>query len=238
MAATPGRTNWAAELDAYLLGGIGAMLLRKAWSDQLVLYIHPRYTPLVVATGIVLLVLAVVKIWGANTAHTTIQGRASIYALLLVPVTLGVLIPAMPVGSNLVDAQQINATGRMYGSNHANTADTAQWNLLDWMYARYNTDVAATEGKPVDVVGFVFREPGQATDEFTVVRYTLSCCVADRRGVFLPVRWEGAETLHNDQWVNVRGMIAAQSNNGVTDFTVVKAKVQPVEQPATPYLYP
>lgn len=237
MTATPRRTNWASELDAYLLGGIGAMLLRKALSNELVLYIHPRYSPLVVATGMILLVLAIVKIWSANTAHTTIRGRASVYALLLVPVTLGVLIPAVPVGSNLVDAQEINATGPIYGSNQTSTADTAQWDLLDWMYARYSAKDAVTDGKPVDVVGFVFREPGQAADVFTVVRYTLSCCVADRRGVFLPVRWEGAHTLQNDQWVNVRGTIVTRPNNGVTDFTVVQAEVQPVEQPATPYLY-
>ena len=237
MTATPRRTNWASELDGYLLGGIGAMLLRKALSDELVLYIHPRYTPLVVVTAIILLVLAVVKIWSANMAHTSIRGRASAYALLLMPITLGVLFPSMPVGSSLVDAQQISAAGPVYGSNQTSTADTAQWDLLDWMYARYSSKVAVTDGKPVDVVGFVFREPGQADDVFTVVRYSMSCCVADRRGVFLPVRWEGAYTLQNDQWVNVRGTIVTQPNNGVTDFTVVQAEVQPVEQPAEPYLY-
>jgi putative membrane protein len=239
MTTSGRRTNWAAELDAYLLGGIGAMLLRKAWSDQLVLYIHPRYTPLVVVTGIVLLVLAVAKIWGANSAPTSLRGRAGIYALLLVPVTLGVLIPAVPVGSSLVDAQGLQATGTGYNSvQPVSVGDTTQWTLLDWMYMRYGEQAEQIDGKPVKVVGFVYRDPVQPPDEFTVMRYTLSCCVADRRGVFLPVRWEGASTLQNDQWVEVSGTVEATAVDGITDFVVVDAQVQPVEQPDTPYLYP
>lgn len=231
------RTNWAAELDAYLLGGIGAMLLRKAWGNELVLYIHPRYTPLVVATGVVLLVLAVAKIWGSQNTPVTLRGRAGIYALLLVPVTLGILVPASPVGSNLVDAQQIASSGYIYVDSR-NTDTTEQWTLMDWMYARYEGDPANLDGKPVDVIGFVYHDEAGPANEFTVVRYTVACCVADRRGVYLPVEWTGAANLANDQWVRVRGTVVATQQDGVNDFRVVDATVEPVAQPDTPYLYP
>ncbi len=214
------------------------MLLRKTWSGQLPLYVHPRYTPLILVTAVVLLLLGVVRLWHMSGAPEGVHKRIGIYALLVAPLALGVLIPAMPAGSSLVDPTQLNSVGRMYQANTTiSTEDTTQWTLLDWTYARYNVAPQAADGKAVDVIGFVYREPGQHADEFMVVRYTLACCVADRRGVSLPVRWASASMLANDQWVPVTGTIEARANQGVADLTIVDAQVQPVQQPEAPYLY-
>jgi len=237
-STTKRATNWAAELDGYLLAGIGAMLLRQARIGQLPLYVHPRYSPLIVTTGVVMLLLGGFRLFQRTQAPEELQRRLPIYGLLLAPLLLGVLIPAKPAGSALIDAQQLNTVGRTYGREAAPISDdTARWNLLDWMYARYTLAPEQTDGKPVDVVGFVYRAPGQSGEHFSVVRYTLACCVADRRGVSLPVQSAGADGLRNDQWVRVTGNIVAQPGEGMAELTVVDAQVIPVEQPKEPYLY-
>ncbi|WP_029214759.1 TIGR03943 family putative permease subunit [Kallotenue papyrolyticum] len=94
-------------------------------------------------------------------------------------------------------------------------------------------------GKAVDVVGFVYQDPERPAGEFHVVRYVMSCCVADRAGVSLPVRWKEAAALPNDRWVRVTGTIETrQTPTGAQELVVLAEKVETVPQPREPYLYP
>jgi uncharacterized repeat protein (TIGR03943 family) len=232
-------TNWAAGIEGCLLVGIGAMLLRKAWDGQLPLYIHPRYTVLILVTALILLVLGGSRLWETADLPQTLRGRLGIYGLLLTPLLLGVLLPAKPAGSALVDPRQLNNVGRGYrNASVLASDDSTRWTLLDWMFARSTLKPEEATGKPVDVVGFVYHAPDQAADEFYVVRYLLSCCVADRSGVSLPVRWANAGALANDQWVRVTGAIELRPSQGAAEFVVTDAQVAPIARPAEPYLYP
>lgn len=246
---TPTRTskrsaNWVAELDGYLLMGIGAMLLLKARTGQLPLYVHPRYTTLIMVTGALLGLIGMVRAAQTGTQSQRLRDRAGMYGLLLVPLLLGMLLPAKPAGSALIDPSQLNNVGGTYGNVNTAPSDatpaeaenTDRWNLVDWMVARYHYKQEQLTGKPVDVVGFVYRAPNQSPNEFMVVRYTLSCCVADRRGLSLPVKWENAATLQDDQWVRVTGKIEARGSNGLPELGIVSAQVQRVDQPKNPYL--
>jgi uncharacterized repeat protein (TIGR03943 family) len=232
-------TNWAAGIEGCLLVGIGAMLLRKAWDSQLPLYIHPRYTVLILVTALILLVLGGSRLWETADLPQTLRGRLGMYGLLLTPLLLGVLLPAKPAGSALVDPRQLNNLGRGYrNASVLASDDSTQWTLLDWMFARSTLKPEEAIGKPVDVVGFVYHAPDQAADEFYVVRYLLSCCVADRSGVSLPVRWPNAGALTNDQWVRVTGAISTRPGQGAAEFVVTDAQVAPIARPVEPYLYP
>ncbi len=243
MASThPGQTttNWTALFEAYLLTGIGAMVLGKTLRGQLPLYIHPRYTPLVLVTAVVVLLLGASKIWQVTEASQAMRSRIGLYALLI-PVLLGTVIPAKPTGSELIDPRQLNNIARGYrGARTPVADDTTQWTLYDWTVARYSFSPEQINGEPIDVVGFVYRAPDQPAGEFEVARYTLACCVADRGAVSLPVTSETTDPpLSNDQWVRVTGTVEARAgDDGIVDLVVTNAQVEPVEQPDEPYLYP
>jgi uncharacterized repeat protein (TIGR03943 family) len=227
-------------IEGCLLVGIAAMLLRKVWGGQLPLYIHPRYTVLVAVTAIALLVIGEVRLWQTSRATHSARRRLGVYGLLLMPLLLGVLIPAKPAGSALVDPRQLTNFGRGYRSVTIRAdSNTAQWTLLDWNFARVTLTPKHAQNKPVDVTGFVYRDGSLLADQFYVVRYTLSCCVADRMAASLLVTWPDAATLQNDTWVRVTGAINAQSGeaDSLPIFTVAGAEVEPVEQPKDPYLY-
>ncbi|HEY3228873.1 MAG TPA: TIGR03943 family protein [Roseiflexaceae bacterium] len=232
-------TNWAAGIEGCLLVGIGTMLLRKGWDGQLPLYIHPRYVPLIWATALLVLLIGASRLWYVTGATQALRGRMGMYALLLAPVAFGVLIPARPAGSALVDLRQMNTFGRGYRTASVLAAgDSTTWTLLDWMFARYTLTPEEARGKPVDLVGFVYRAPDQPASEFYVARYVLSCCVADRSGVSLLVRWAGAAALHDDQWVRVTGSIELRPGADQPEFVIANAQVAQVEPPKEPYLYP
>lgn len=232
-------TNWAALIEGCLVVGSGVMLLRKLREGHLPLYIHPRYTPLVAATAVVLLLIGVARLWQTGTRPEALRPRVGMYGLLLLPVLLGVLLPAKPAGSALIDPQQLNNVGQGYrGRNKLAGDDSRKWTLLDWTFARFILSTDEARGKPVDVIGFVYHAPNAPADEFYVVRYALACCVADRTGASLRVRYPNATTLSNDQWVRVTGTVDLQPSNGPPEFVVINPQVAPTAQPDEPYLYP
>ncbi len=229
--------NWIAECDGYLLMVIGWLLLRKLLTNQLVLYVHPRYIPLLTMTGGVLIVIRAVRAT-QRYEHTPVPlaKRMTVYGLLLAPVVFGLVLPAKPIGAALLDASNLNSVGRSYG-RPPRVDNTASWTLQDWARARLTLTPVQANGAPVDVIGFVYHAPTQFPGEFSVVRYTLACCVADRRGSALAVKWAPGETLPADQWVHVTGKMEIDLPDGSPRFVVTDAHVEPVAQPSDPYLH-
>jgi len=229
--------NWAALVEATLLGCVAVMLLAKAQSGALAFYIHPRYTPLIVACAVVLLLVAVAR--GMAIVRQTPEqsdGQRWRYLLLAIPVLLGTLVPAQPLGAS-------NLSGTTFDSVAAVQADaldednTRQWNLFQWAVA---LSVRSEEllGREADVVGFVYHDPQQPLDGFFVVRYVITCCTADGSGAAVPVIWRGGTALPADGWVRVRGKIGTATVDDRDTPVLLAASVETVSRPENPYLYP
>lgn len=226
--------GWAAAFEALLLASIGVMLLALAQHGALVFYIHPRYTPLTLASAAVLLLLGAARvraIWSA--APEPFGARRWQYLLALIPLLFGMLVPAQPLG-----AGALSGTGADFASSSAPQDDnTAQWNLLQWAVA---LSVRGEElgGRPADLVGFVYHDPERPLDGFFSVRYVISCCTADSSGVRLPVVWRGGAALSADTWVRVRATLGSANIAGREEPALIATSVEPVARPANPYLYP
>ena len=237
VAANP-RTNWKAGIEGCILIGIGTMLLRKTVDGQLPLYIHPRYQWLVLACALAVLLIGAARLLQVGANAERLHGNIGMYGLLLAPLLLGVLIPARPAGSALVDLRQ-SGGGRGYrGTNLLAKADSSQWNLFDWMVARATLEPADVQGKPADVIGFVYRDSSTPSGEFYVVRYVLACCIADRTGASLAVEDPDGTAPPTDSWVRVVGTAAPRQQAGQAEIILEGAQVTQVEQPKEPYLYP
>lgn len=222
--------GWTALGEAALLGGTGVMLLAKARAGELVYYIHPRYFWLVVACGIVLLALAVARLRGPARA-----GRAGGYLLLAIPLVLGALVPARPLGTNALAGDALGVSGSLRAEDSLGS-DSRRWNLFEWATAvsAYPEEVA---GKPAEVIGFVYHHPQRPLDGFFVVRFVVTCCIADGRPIGLPVVWPGGTTLPPNAWVRVRGTLGRATVGGQTAPALLATAVEPVPQPEAPYIY-
>jgi uncharacterized membrane protein YcgQ (UPF0703/DUF1980 family) len=66
-------------------------------------------------------------------------------------------------------------------------------------------------------------------------RFVVACCIADARGVALPVDWPGGEKLPRDSWVRVEGEVGLAANGE----PFIRARtVTTIDAPSNPYLYP
>ncbi len=246
----PAPTRFDHDLRAWLrvalLLGLGLYFAYNVVSGNLANYINARFTWLSVVAAALFLLLAASALLDRLRArahshphHDHHHGPLSwpVLAIIAVPLLLGALIPSRPLGA---DAVQGSLTARAVGlEGAAFTTDPLEWNVLDWLRAfNASNDLTAFEGQQADVVGFVFRRPDFPPHHFMVARFIVSCCVADASAVGLPVRWAEPVSLPDDTWVRVRGAFRLGDFGGNMVPILHAEAVEPVEEPAHPYLYP
>ncbi len=222
--------------EVALMGGMAVLLLARWLRGQLSYYIHPRYSLLVAVAGLLLLLMAAVRLRSLFAASTGRPGWG--YLLLATPLLLGAFIPARPLGADTLAGRGTELNTVPDSGRAARLADdTSTWNLLDWGTA-LSVRGEALAGSPADVVGFVFHDAALGADAFYAVRYVVTCCAADGAGVGLPVVWAGGGTLIENSWVRVRGRIDQATLDGVEQPVLRAETVEPVPEPENPYLYP
>ncbi|MFV9504835.1 MAG: TIGR03943 family putative permease subunit [Oscillochloridaceae bacterium umkhey_bin13] len=233
----PRRLNLLALTEVVLLGGTATLFLARWLRGQLDYYIHPRYSLLVLVASLVLLMMAAVRV-SAVTRGPSPNRPGWLHLLLATPLLLGLLVPARPLGADTLAGRGIQLNTIANPSRAALLDDdTANWNLLDWGTA-LSVRSDELEGKPADVIGFVFPDPKLGGDAFYVARYVVTCCAADGAGVGLPVVWKGGGDLPANGWVRVQGTIALVTLDGLSQPALRAETVEPVPQPSNPYLYP
>lgn len=231
--------NWPALIETVLLFLTGVLLLSKALRGVLAFYIHPRYTTLVIIAAVVLIGIGLSRVRAVFTERPEAwRGRGTVYALLLIPILFGTLIPAQPLGTDtLMSRVTLGSTLGGVQRGDLPSDDTASWSLLDWAIAT-STDRTPALGSPVRVEGFVFQPNAADATGVYVARYVVSCCAADASGVGLPLIGAGASGLSNDSWVSVEGELTQTTIGGTQQPAILVRSITPISQPSNPYLYP
>ncbi len=238
-------------LKAGLLAGLALMLYSKFSNGTLAFYINQRFAWLVVVGVLILAVLTLTMAYrlveqriALEQEMTTRAHRISWPAVILIsiPIAMGVLIPARPLGASAIAGRGIglSAPGNAGGAAVvAQRAVVGPKNILDWLreFSR-QADPAAFAGQTVDVIGFVYRDPRNTDNQFWVSRFIVSCCVADATAIGLLVESEQASALTNDSWVRVTGRLGVSAFAGERLPVIVPDTIELTEQPEHPYLYP
>jgi uncharacterized repeat protein (TIGR03943 family) len=173
--------------------------------------------------------------------HAKAGSAASWFFLAVssIPLMLGLAIPSEPLGADAVS--ELSSDVRSIGFTNDPTSVVApeNRNLLDWVRAfALSPDMSDFEGQTVEVIGFVYRDARFAgTQNFMVVRFTLSCCVADARPIGLIVEAPPGQSFEQDTWVNVQGKVAIRNLDGVDTPVIVPTSIEITTEPEQPYLY-
>jgi putative membrane protein len=102
----------------------------------------------------------------------------------------------------------------------------------------YQPDNPRLQGQPIEMIGFVWRRPEIAGDQFVLSRFVVTCCTADGLAVGMPVVWPKASEFSTDSWVRVRGVVGLATVLGQEEAVIVAEEVAAIPQPAEPYLTP
>ena len=158
-----------------------------------------------------------------------------------IPLVFGLGMASRPLGAEAISSGQISSDIKSIGFTGDPTTVTNPENrtILDWVRSfAGSSDLSEFEGQEVSVIGFVYHDARFAsTNDFMVVRFTLSCCVADARPIGLMVANLTGTEVAQDTWVEVTGHFEVRSIEGVDTPVIVSDSVSVTDQPEQPYLY-
>ncbi|WP_139368038.1 TIGR03943 family putative permease subunit [Priestia abyssalis] len=101
----------------------------------------------------------------------------------------------------------------------------------------FDRNPEAFAGKEIELMGFVYREPDFAENQFVIARFGLSCCVADASVYGMLGESKGAEKLGVDQWVKIKGTLTTTEYNSIRLPYIKISQFEKIDAPPTPYVY-
>lgn len=243
-----------------LLLGLCIFFVFKAANGQLTWYINSRFVPLTLI-GIVFLAVLAQTIFseirrarkhelehsGHNDEHEHHHEHdhapsAGNLWVMLIPLLIGVLIPARPLNSSAFDTKGFNTSAPLVSSDSSARifeTESEERNILDWLKLfNYEDDVTQFVGQKASVVGFVYFDEALEADQFYVSRFVVSCCAADGFAIAMPVRWRESPSLQQDSWVVVKGRIESITLDENRVPMIAAESVEAVGIPDQPYLFP
>jgi len=225
-----------------------------AVSDQLVLYIHPRYIVFTVVMVVIALVLVVASLLHRGHGdEADDEPRRGVRALAITAAAVAgvmavgmVLLPPATLSATTAQQRDLNSTAlnastqTVDAATDASAAAVASFTVLDRAsLLRQTSDLAFYADKPVDVVGFVAASPDDPENVFYVSRFFVTCCAVDAQPAGVPVYQPGwSAQFPEDSWVQVTGVFATNPSSGSAEpLAIDPAQILPVEQPREPYLF-
>ncbi|TQJ54873.1 TIGR03943 family putative permease subunit [Streptomyces sp. SLBN-115] len=246
------------QVGLLVLGGLG-LLHTSLFTDEYLRYVKEGMRPLLVASGVLLLVLGVVEAWAAppteehgesghghvspareghgHEGHGHDHSRVPRVAWLLFLPVLSLLFYAPPaLGSYTASREPAKAVAVQDDAFDPLPATSPLPITLTDFTQRVQQDRSrAIRGRAVVMTGFVTPAPGKQ-DGWYLTRIIVNCCAADASSVKVLVR--GIAAPKADTWVNVTGTWRGSGTLGTSSAAVVldARGVQKVRKPSNAYM--
>jgi len=243
-------TRMYRSFQGLLLTGLFVFFASKAVNGQLTWYINSRFVPLTLFGILFLAVLAqtifteVKRLRAHDEEHVHEHEHATPANLwfMIIPLLIGVLIPARPLNSSAFDTKGLNTSAPLVSADTSSLifeTESEKRNILDWLKLfNYEDDVTQFVGQKASVIGFVYFDEALGADQFYVSRFVVSCCAADGFAIAIPAQWPDAASLKKDSWVIVKGSISSVEIDGNRMPLITATSVESVDVPDQPYLFP
>ncbi len=233
------KPNKCAEfLGALAIFSWGLLLIKYAVTGQYQLLIHPNYFYLMLVTGLVLLIIGLIKISrlpksnstaGVEEQHLTIFPPGIGSTLLLIAAIAGLLIPPNVLTSKTALQRGVTETlpsTRSQPQAFVNQTRPEDRTLIDWVRTlNAYPEPDAYSGQKAQLEGFVIRIPELPANYLLLSRFILNCCAVDAYPVFIPVELPpDASDYPADTWLQVSGKMITKNLaiNVVQDRNIIR----------------
>ena len=250
-------------LDFFSLLLWGILLLKYALTGQLNLLIHPNYFKLAISTGVILLILSLVKIWqliqlkrqkiktSKGQQHITFLPPGWGSGLLVIVAILGLAIAPKVLSSQTAMQRGVAETlpvTRVKPQSFRLAIKSEQRSLLDWIRTlNAYPEPDAYQGQKAVVRGFVVHLPELPPNYFLISRFVITCCAVDAYPVGIPVKLDKqTRALYPpDTWLEVEGEMRSEalgvksesSSLSQNQLVLAATAIRKIPTPARPYEY-
>lgn len=237
-----------------ILLAFASLLYLAITSNEIILYIHPRFLPLTKVTCGVLLFLALVEFSRiAGRSSPLVAGRLNTLTLctFLLPLFLYLLYPPVAMGSAVaakkggIGLNLPKASGTSLDAAYSSPVSGLSSEVMDIADEDYfmimndlYVDPEPLLGKVIRYKGFVYKQDDFSPDQFVVGRFTITCCVADASVLGLLCTDRAAAALQDDEWYEVTGRIE-MSEEKWGEMPILKVtELKSIAPLQDPYIYP
>lgn len=251
------RSRYVFDLDAFIraliLFGFIILILSLISSQQLTLYINPKFASLVELANYLLFPLLAAQLLAIfRPAHPLHQQHSHdsrwTYLPFVIVLALAFALPNHTLNANLVSTKGFNSQ----------TASAAKVEMsrpladaLRQAPAITVTDKDYTEimnelqffpqdyiDKEISMTGFVFKPPKLAPNQFSLVRYVVVCCTADALPYGILCELTAGTGYEEGTWLTVKGRIRQASYEDQMVPSIQITSVKKIPEPEKPYVFP
>lgn len=218
----------------------GGTFLYLAQSGRLRVLLHPLFWPLEIASGFLLIALAIGYLLCFRPRSAPVDLIPSRRLLLqtsalVLPLLLANFCAPASFSAAALERRAGLSGGRILAQSASPAGHPAVLELIDLAAAAYYPEhIPEVSGRHVSYVGQYF--PGTDT-EFRFCRVLMSCCAQDATPLYLHIVGP-APRFQEMQWITVEGDTFFRKDDGDWTPCIRLAKVSPASPPLDPYLYP
>lgn len=258
------KKQWAINEDALLktiiLLGLVFFLLSSIRTEEISLYIHPRFTNLILFTTGVLVILAIVQAGQLFNRHHHMlscgcgheHGPSTwLYVPFAVTLLIAFALPSSNLDAGVVLNKGLNsrvgasALSLAQKDNRTTPAELVKMSRIAITDANFVAIVSELvknpdpyTGKEIVFTGFVFRDTNYSPSQIALVRYAVTCCSADAAPFGLICVDQDADKYKLDTWYTITGIIdVGEHRNMKVPIVRVTASKPILTPPKSPYVY-
>ncbi|WP_019508271.1 TIGR03943 family protein [Pleurocapsa sp. PCC 7319] len=246
-------------LEGLSLLAWGILLLKYTLTGQYKLLIHPNYFSLVLGSGIVLIILGIIKIESIvknraqnNREHITLFPPGLGSRLLLLVAIAGLLIPPKVLTSQTALKRGVGDLPftTIQPQAFRTATKTESRSLIEWIRTiNAYPEPDAYSGQAANITGFVLHLPELPNNYIMLSRFVVTCCAVDAYPIGIPVKLETSRSNYPvDSWLTVRGVMSAETipvKDRADDQAVAQKRsvvlnarsITTIPTPADPYSY-
>lgn len=249
------------DFDAFLrtiiLLGFMGLIMWLIRTQQLTLYINPRFSGLVELASYILFLMFVTHLLTifrpayAFSDHHCHGSRFLLYLPFLFVLILAFALPDNTLSSNLVNAKGLNnqaqtpALTASYEMSRPLAPALRQMTVIDVSDHDYTEIMNELQffsqdyiGKDITMTGFVFKPPEASSSQFSLVRYVIVCCTADALPYGVLCELKDAANYKEGTWLTIRGVIQNTTYDDQTVPVIKITSLKQVQKPKNPYVFP
>ncbi|TCS95680.1 TIGR03943 family putative permease subunit [Hazenella coriacea] len=254
-------------LRAGLCFGIALMLSSLLISGEISLYVNPRFKWLIGISVLLLIILGTVQLWnlrGGELHRVRFWGYFLVSLPVLIYIFLPPkVLDASVAQQKGVTYVSPNAVATSSTTTQPNGGSSGEPEIMDVEnpykkmiqeikqqpvitlteknYSDYMNAISLypeeVKGKKIKLIGFVYRDETLKEDEFVTGRFTVTCCAADATVVGFLTKWNQAQTLKLNQWVEVNGQLDMVLSEGFNLPIIQLESYEMIEPLKDPYIY-
>lgn len=248
--------DWDALLRSIILLGFIILLIWLIKTEQLTLYINPKFSGLVEITAYLLIPMLAAHLLtiyqpAAPLHQPHSHGSRWSYLPFIVVLLLAFALPDHILNANLVGTKGLNSqtaaasTTAAYEMSRPLADTLRQAPLIDVTDKDYTEIMNELQfftqdyvNKEITMTGFVFKPPGVTPKQFSLVRYVVVCCTADALPYGILCELEDKAGYEEGAWLTVTGRIQQVPYEDKMVPSIKLTSVKKVPEPKAPYVFP